>query len=352
MRLTLTFILLNLFFLACTEDSDPIQPPLDKRMIVKKFAYDYSQNHYFVDSMYASRKPELNLFEKYYNNYNPVVEPQYRIKEIEVWKSAQGYINIQKEIRANAFIDLPSKGAGHYPLDSPMRSLTQNEIPGQSVINGRFIRLESGIDYELNPYCGLISFINDVGNDYQIAVSYRLDGEYGDDNDIYYGEFISDLPTDTNYTVLLKLVKPKNLQPGFKRAWKNQLKNIYSINSNNFSEKDFEVTLFYRAHPLENSYLKSINDVSLIKMFGLDNFDENGERNPDNNFDFLPGKTILLGSGDIIFPALEPFGSYLPTIFDETFRQNGIYEKSQSQASYSSNSRNFRIEVKYYPKIE
>jgi hypothetical protein len=347
-RLGLTFILLFFFILACTEKNDPLQPAFDERTKVEKFAYDYSQNHYFVDSIYSSTIPELNLFNHFYGNKIPIIFNEYRIKEIEVWKSAQGYIDPSMEINTNAFIDLHSKGSGHYPLDSQLRKPSLYGIPGQSIIAGRFTKLEEGIDYELNSYCGLLSFRINIGTDDQIAVAYRLEGDPGDDNDIFYGEFNNDLPTDSNYTVLLKLVKPKYLQPSFTRAWKNQPKNIYSLYTNDISMNDFELNIFYKAQPNEDIYLKKINNVPLIELFGLDKFDENGDRNPDGKFDFIPGKTILLESGDIIFSTLEPFGQDIPLHLFTSLQQNEIYEYGMPQASYFQNSRNFKIEVKYY----
>jgi hypothetical protein len=345
MKSIVFIILLNLLFISCTKDNDPVQPIFDDRRSIEKFAFDYSENNYFVDSIYTSRNPGLNLFEKYYGNINPWVEPQYRIKEIEVWKTAQGYIDPLLERTVNAFIDIPSKEAGHYPLDSPLRDSDQVPNPENSIIRGRFIKFEEGIDYEINNYCGLLIFKDDIPHDIQIAIAFRLDGEFGDDNDLFYGEFTRDLPTDTIYTLLLKLVKPKNLQPSFIRAWKNRLKNIYSLNANNIIKKDFEVNIYYKAD--ENTYLKAINGTPLIEYFGLDKMDEEGNPNPDGKFDFIPGKTIMPDLGYIIFPKLEPFGSDLPRIFNESLQQNDIYDTTKTFAAYSPNSKNFKIEVKF-----
>ena len=98
--------------------------------------------------------------------------------------------------------------------------------------------------------------------------------------------------------------------------------------------------------------MKKVNEVPLIEMFGLDQFDENGDRNPDGKFDFLPYKTILLGSGDIIFPTLRPFGSDLPIIFEQSFQQRLIYDTTKIFAEYSPNGRNFKIEMKFYTHSE
>ena len=158
MRSIIFIIILNLLFISCTKDNDPVQPTFDDRNTIEIFAYDYSQNHYFVDSIYASTNPELNIFNSFYGNEVSYVNDKYRIKEIEVWKTIRGYIDPARERKVNAFINIPSKGAGHYPLDSPMREQSLYMIPGESIIGGRFIRLEENIDYEINNYCGLLSF--------------------------------------------------------------------------------------------------------------------------------------------------------------------------------------------------
>src|SRR5690606_37035682 len=74
-------------------------------------AYQYSVNNYFLDTIYASTIPELNLFEKYYNNSPSIVDPRYRVVYIEVWKSIKTIgRDPSKERYANAYIDLPSVG--------------------------------------------------------------------------------------------------------------------------------------------------------------------------------------------------------------------------------------------------
>ncbi|MDX1700951.1 MAG: cell surface protein SprA, partial [Melioribacteraceae bacterium] len=63
-------------------------------------AYEYSKNHYFVDLLYADEN--LNLFNRYYGNPVPDIENEYRIKEIEVWKTTSGQLDISTQRRASA----------------------------------------------------------------------------------------------------------------------------------------------------------------------------------------------------------------------------------------------------------
>jgi cell surface protein SprA len=45
--------------------------------------------------------------------------------------------------------------------------------------------------------------------------------------------------------LILKLVKPKNLQPRFTTAWRLQLKNIYPIGSRNLKPEGFDFNILY-----------------------------------------------------------------------------------------------------------
>src|SRR5690606_25628835 len=87
-------------------------------------AYEYSTNHYFLDSLYSDSAfvneatgEYANLFNEYYGNATPITYPQYQVIDIEVWKSIEGFIaDRSKEREANAFISLPPIiSGGEYP---------------------------------------------------------------------------------------------------------------------------------------------------------------------------------------------------------------------------------------------
>ncbi|RZK33265.1 MAG: cell surface protein SprA, partial [Hymenobacter sp.] len=65
-----------------------------------------------------------------------------------------------------------------------------------------------------------------------------------------------------------------------------------------------------------------IQNTPLIQVLGLDRVNANNDRNADGNFDFFPGITIDPELGKIIFPSVQPFGSYLKAQFD-TANTNG-----------------------------
>ena len=60
-----------------------------------------------------------------------------------------------------------------------------------------------------------------IGPSYaQRIIDYRTENGPSTNDDFFFGEFLEDVVNDTNTVIVLKLVKPSNLQPQFKKAWK------------------------------------------------------------------------------------------------------------------------------------
>ena len=291
-------------------------------------AYEYSQNHYFVDLIYAD--DDLNLFEKYFGNANPIIESEYRIKELEVWKTTSGQLNIGDQRRANAYIDVvprESEGDPEPYADIPWRDTDQDPISGRTVINDRFVLLTEGADYDYNPYAGIISFRSQVSTEDAIAIAYRVEGSNAS-TDLYYGEFLDEVVDDTSKTMVLKLVKPKKLQPGgnFADAWKLQLKNIYSIGGRDVNKEGFVLDINYEISGQEP--VNNIDGNNFLENFKLDQTDESGSGGADGAFDWDPNRTIFTVTGEIIFPMLEPFGKDFPEIYDPDLAYQAVYDTS------------------------
>ena len=191
-------------------------------------AYNYETNNYFVDTTYASTKSDLNLFYKYYGSASPEVASQYRIVKIEVWKSTQSltYDN-SKERQVNAFLNLPPLSGGQTYTDTWRKDIAQPK-PGLEE-TGRFVLLTPDVDYTLHPETGYITFHTTIQDQDAIAVAYEVqNSDPGPSDDGFYGEFLnsSAAQADTSKRLVLKLIKPKNLKPQYKEAWKLLLKNI------------------------------------------------------------------------------------------------------------------------------
>ena len=297
-----------------------------------KRAYEYSTNHYFLDTIYASTAPGFNLFNDYYGKSVSVVHPELTIVDIQVWKS----INVitpdnSKERNANVYINLPALAKGQTYNDA-LREDIDNPTAGE-VESGRFLLLEPRTDYILHPETGYLTFTTQIQSNDIIAVAYRVEGDPGSDNDLYYGEFVSAATPDSQKLVL-KLVKPKNLQPNYEQAWKLQLRNIYPTDARNIKEEGFQFDIRYEIEgqePVVDLPTPS-GQVRLLNAFGLDLLDASKNANPDNAFDFRPGLTVIPETGEVIFPVLEPFGRDLPEEIPDEYAFPEVYDTIQTSA--------------------
>jgi cell surface protein SprA len=308
-------------------------------------AYQYSKNHFFVDTIYASTNPKYNFFYKYYGNANPEIIQNYTIKEIDVWKSKSGLRDIGTERQVNAYIDLPSTTANNPSFYDNLRG-DVTEQKGK-IIHDRFTKLTQGVDYNLHAETGYITFTTQIQESDAIAVAYRIEGPTSESSDdLYYGELISDQTTaDTSKTLVLKLVKPKNLGPEEKEAWQLQLKNIYPIGGRSINEEGFELDIQYVAPGQEP--VNQLNGTPLLNAFGLDLYSEGGLQQRDGKFDFRKEKTIFATSGEIIFPVLQPFGKNLPSALPDSLKFNAVYDTTTTFAQNQANKDRLLIVGKY-----
>lgn len=318
---------------------------------VERRAYDYSKNHYFVDTVYASQLPQYDFFYKYYSSPTLPLDPNmqfYQIKQIEVWKSVtSGIRDENRERNVVALIDLPAKSETAVYDFIRNDTLISEKYPPGSIEIGRFVRLNEKVDYEFNRYTGHISLKTNINENEAIAVAYSIEGPgYNSDDDIYYGEFASLVPNRERILVL-KLVKPRNLQPQFKTAWKLQLKNIYPTGGRNLQEEGFEFNIFYKFEGQEETPI--INGVNLLTAFELDKYSgsSNSIPQPDQKFDFIVGRTILPETGEIIFPRLQPFGKNLPSSLPDTIRYQAVYDTTSIIAQQDRARDKFILKIKY-----
>jgi len=307
-------------------------------------AYDYSPNHYFINDVYAD--PKLNVFNDYYGNSIPIVHDSIRVKDIEVWKTITGLVN-PNERKGNAYIDLPRR-TKNQRYDN-LRNTNEQTVPGVKEIDRRWIMLQQDVDYVIHKETGFISFKTQIQDQDAIAVAYRIEGPTSSpDDDIYYGEFIQDVAADSSARIVLKLVKPPNLQPQFKKAWKLQLRNIYPIGGRDVKEEGFTLDIKYQFEGSEPQ--SDYNGIKLIQAFGLDKTDKSGTGGPDGAFDFFPGRTIFPQTGEIVFPVLEPFGRNFPSGSNglpDTLKYQAVYDTTVTFAKQDRSKDKFLITGEY-----
>nr|WP_262917146.1 cell surface protein SprA [Subsaxibacter sp. CAU 1640] len=150
-------------------------------------------------------------------------------------------------------------------------------------------------------------------------------------------------------------------------VWDLMMKNIYDTGAFQLSQEDFKLNIFYtEASPL--NYIKPVDgspfppfnnntpfdntddgeivDTPLIRLFHLDrlNYNNDPQLNGDGFFDFVPGQTVLVQNGKIIFTKVEPFGRYLFDVLDddgipgnnESDYEAGIFNPNQQKYVYDA----------------
>ncbi len=298
-------------------------------------AWNYSTNNYFVDTSY------IQYYEPYYQNDPPTVNSNVQIVEEEVWVQRQGNIPDPNERQAIMYIDLAP-----IPIDTGYSSEIRDrttEDPGKVNI-GKFVRLQRS-QYELlgDGYIGVLGLNTGVQDQYAVGISYRrADGTQ-------FGELSRNYGTDTSRTLVLKMVKPKNLMsngPGFQVAWRQLLKNIYSVGGRNLKEAGFVLTILREQSVPGATTVNSILNEQLLRVMGLDRYNSDGtpsQTGGDGSFDFRPRITVSLARAEIIFPTLEPFDDGIKRYFaalgttdiDSTLIYPEIYDTTKTFSQQS-----------------
>ncbi|MCD6200441.1 MAG: cell surface protein SprA [Bacteroidales bacterium] len=181
-------------------------------------------------------------------------------------------------------------------------------------------------EYTVNKQLGFISLNAALNADEVLAVAY----EYTVNGKVYkVGEFSSDVSAPD--ALVLKLLKGTNLSPKLP-TWKLMMKNIYALGAYQINRRDFQLHVLYHDDKTGNdiNYIPEgkISKEVLIKVLNLDNLNSQNEPYPDGYFDFLPGITINPAKGRVIFPVLEPFGSYLrKKIGDDAIADRYVFQE-------------------------
>lgn len=296
----------------------------------QKRAYEYSTNHYFIDTVYASKTGKV--FYNYYGNPTPQVNSALLVTDLQVWKSLnQVTTDKSKERDANVYIDLDPVAVGQ-PYPESLRETISSTVPGQTDA-GRFQLLTPDVDYILHAETGYITFKTAINEQDIIAVAYRQERGVGSSaDDFIYGEFLAPGDTNTTQRLILKMVKPRNLQPGFKVAWSLMLKNIYPLGPRNIKPEGFEFDIKREIEGQEPA--SEVGTTRFLNAFGLDLLNASSNPPSDNIFDYRPGITILPETGEVIFPNLEPFSDDLPPSLDyNTYNFDEVYDTTKTFAA-------------------
>ncbi|RYC71924.1 T9SS outer membrane translocon Sov/SprA [Spirosoma sordidisoli] len=175
-------------------------------------------------------------------------------------------------------------------------------------------------EFKLQPELGYISLVTPLRNDEILAVSY----EYTYQGRRYkVGELTEDYQARRNDEVLvLKLLKSATLRNNLQLPmWNLMMKNIYSLNNAQISRQGFQLRIVYKddVTGIDNPNLQEgrrLQNRPLVQVFNMDRLNQQLDAQPDGNFDYVENITVDPRYGKIIFPVLEPFGSFLSRQFD------------------------------------
>lgn len=253
----------------------------------------------------------------------------------------EGFLYNKSDITGSQTTKVPSNDANDLyatmTIDSNFRQVDQvvSNLSGIGLVSGSDFevinsarRLTENSDYTFHPDLGYISLNSSLKDDEALAIAF----EYTFEGVTYK---VGELPEDyqnfdqVDDVVFLKLLKPQSINTALP-TWSLMMKNIYSLNTSNVQEDQFQLRVIYKddISGVDNPSLQegnNIDGVPLLRLLNLDKLDPNGDFKPDGNFDFLDMATINATKGKVIFPVQEPYGKYLDYVFSQNDPDNAVY---------------------------
>jgi cell surface protein SprA len=267
-------------------------------------AYDYSKNHFFLDTAYKA------VYQEYFKYSTPIIPKSashLRVKQIEVYESENSVVNAAINSSLGiAFADLDGKKLMDGEEFDP--TLRDSLVVSGRIVKASFRLLDSS-RYDIDYNLGTLT-INNLRQDRYYAVAYRTEGETkAREDDIYHGEFsqFAALKGSSDEPVILKLIFVNNLQPSYETLWSRQMKNKYSINATNVNLSETEIGVWYINQNNDSADVLQGAPDKLVTIMGVDQVNNaTGSPPPDGKFDLLY-PFFDTRRGEITFPSLEPF---------------------------------------------
>ena len=186
-------------------------------------------------------------------------------------------------------------------------------------------------EYTLSSTLGIISLRTMLNPDEVLGVAF----EYTYGGKVYQvGEFSTD-PVTSPQALIVKLLKGTSQSPKL-QTWDLMMKNIYSLGALQIQPDKFLLNIVYRNDSIGTDlrYLTegnaNIKNQILLRVMNLDNLDSKNQPSTtgDGKFDYVEGLTVQSSSGRIIFPVLEPFGSFLSKkLADANLTNKYVYQQ-------------------------
>ncbi len=298
--------------------------------------YDYSDNHYFLDTIYRSSfLDKMNRTDGQYKDSTLANQIKDKDLDFEVWVQTQtGTGNNKRQIIAVTMLQDTITESGY------RKYFDSTAVPG-SIFIGSFRKLTSN-EYYIDQIAGFITLKISINPNDHVGVTYSTQG-YGGIPGKKFGWSSSDRGAED--TLVIKMIKTQNQNPtSTPLAWKLKMKNVYRLPVSKIIKDDFSLKVEYNNDNNWQPNLPSGPTKSLSTMTGIDRYDDNLNLNPDNKFDYRTSYTIYPETGDIIFPYLEPFSEGLNINgVDSSFQFKGLYNTPKNEANTLPLAGRYRI---------
>ena len=300
-------------------------------------AYNFIKDrYYFIDEYFKTEYYPLDSLNKH------TFIPFYTIIDHEIWKMIDPHNetiqgdkvegtarvnplspNSNTDYEAATWVklkeDLPNDTeVGDYEIDRLLGTIRFNNIKSEDIIGisykiGKYILSENNDGYEYVEFEGeddpalqeVISYFNQMDN--QITSDILLNNGTSLKGDCEF--------EDCN--INLKLIKSTNkVSDPSSPTWDLMFKNVYSMGSSDIALDGMEFDIIYIGGNLDEQTHSEISNASFLKIFGLDKFDQNGNKGSDGKIDYINSNILNINRGELLFP------TYLPFAFDPNGRVN------------------------------
>lgn len=334
-------------------------------------ASDYDADRHFFLAQYFKDNFDNSLI-----NY-PLVNSSVQITKIELWatntnrttdnvRNIVALADLGESIAGNignAGVSITTTLPGNIP-DNSVNELASTMVAGGAIrnistVSNAFIpiasmaqgrdysvlenarRLVEGTDFEIDRQLGYISLNRRLADSDVLAVAfeYTINGS----STVYkVGELSSD-----------GIIAPDNLVVKLLRSelvitdlplWNLMMKNIYNLQAYQLQKEGFRLELLYQddgtgvpLNVLQTAETPNVSDRTLLNLFYIDRLDQNDIQIPDGDgyFDFVEGITVKAQKGYMMFPKVQPFGSYIGGILtdpdDAEFVFDELYAYTQQE---------------------